>query len=160
MNNRRQFLKTSVAAGAAFAILPSALRGETAPSQRVNIAMIGTGRQGVAANTRTFLGMGNVRVVAVCDVDRLRMHYAKGIVDAAYGNPDCQATTDFREALEIPGLDAVMISTPDHWHAIIALAAMKKGMHVCCEKAMTRYFGEGRALADMAWPHLLSPLFA
>ncbi|RME70990.1 MAG: gfo/Idh/MocA family oxidoreductase, partial [Verrucomicrobia bacterium] len=58
--------------------------------------------------------------------------------------------TDFREALEMPDLDAVMISTPDHWHGIVALAAMQKGLHVCCEKAMTRYFIEGRLLADTA----------
>ena len=148
MSNRRQILKTSAAAGAAFSILPA--WGQAAPSKRVNIAMIGTGRQGINANMKTFLGMDNVRVVAVCDVDRLRMKYAKGIVDAAYGDSACKMYRDFREAIEMPGLDAVMVSTADHWHAIIALAAMKKGLHVSCEKAMTRYFDEGRALADMA----------
>jgi predicted dehydrogenase len=112
--------------------------------------MIGVGRQGLNANTGTFLGMENVRVVAVNDVDRLRLNYAKQRVDRAYGNRDCKAFSDFRELLDMDDLDAVMISTPDHWHAIPALAAMKKGLHVCCEKAMTRYFHEGRALADMA----------
>ena len=150
MKTRRQTLKNFALSGAGFSILPSMLRGETAPSKRVNIAMIGTGRQGIQANMKTFLGMDNVRVVAVCDVDRLRVNYAKGLVDAAYGNKDCKVFADFREALEVDGLDAVMVSTPDHWHAIIALAAMNKGLHVCCEKAMTRYFDEGRALADMA----------
>ena len=150
MNTRRHALKTFAFAGAGFSILPAALRGEGTPSKRVNIAMIGTGRQGIEANMRTFLGMKNVRVVATCDVDRLRVNYAKGIVDKSYGNSDCKVFSDFREALEMDGLDAVMISTPDHWHAIIALAAMKKGLHVCCEKAMTRYFDEGRAMADMA----------
>ena len=150
MKSRRHLLKTSAIAGASFSILPSALRGETAPSKRVNIAMIGVGRQGFNANMRTFLGMDNVRIVAVCDVDRLRLNYAKVAADAAYGNTDCKAFTDFREALEMPGLDAVMISTPDHWHTIPALMAMQKGLHVCCEKAMTRYFDEGRAMADMA----------
>jgi predicted dehydrogenase len=112
--------------------------------------MIGTGRQGTEVNLKTFLGMKNVRVVAVCDVDRLRMNYAKSLVDAAYGNNACRTFTDFREALDLPDLDAVMISTTDHWHAIQALMAMKKGLHVCCEKAMTRFFEEGRALADAA----------
>ena len=148
--SRRQALRQLAMTGAAITILPSALRGATAPSKRVNIAMIGTGRQGIHANMKTFLGMKNVRVVAVCDVDRLRLDYAKRIVDERYGDKDCRAFTDLREALEIADLDAVMVSTPDHWHAIPALIAMRKGLHVCCEKAITRYFDEGRALADMA----------
>ena len=150
MSTRRQTFKTLALAGAAFTILPSRLRGQNAPSKRVNLAMIGTGRQGVQVNLKTFLGMKNVRVVAVCDVDRLRMNHAKSLVDAAYGNTDCRTFSDFREAYELPDLDAVMISTTDHWHAIQALMALKKGLHVCCEKAMTRYFEEGRALADAA----------
>lgn len=148
--SRREFLRRSLLAGAAFTILPSKVFGQSAPSKRVNLAMIGTGRQGVEVNLRTFLGMDNVQVVAVCDVDRLRAAYAKRTVDEAYGNSDCRSFTDFREALATPGLDAVMITAPDHWHAVIALAAMKKGLHVSCEKAMTRYFSEGRALADVA----------
>jgi myo-inositol 2-dehydrogenase/D-chiro-inositol 1-dehydrogenase len=112
--------------------------------------MIGTGRQGIQVNMATFLGMENVRVIAVCDVDRLRLGYAKSIVDKTYGNNDCRSFTDFREAFDMPGLDAVMISTPDHWHAIQSLMAMKKGLHVCCEKAMTTYFDESRAVANMA----------
>ena len=150
MTTRRQFLRSSAAAGALFTLLPASLRGQAAPSNRVNIAMIGTGRQGIYANLKTFLGMDNVRVVAVCDVDRLRLGYAKSAVDRTYGDTACKAFGDFREAIEMPGLDAVMISTPDHWHTIPALMAMKRGLHVCVEKAMTRYFEEGRALADMA----------
>lgn len=147
---RRNCLKQALLTGAAFTILPSRLRGENAPSKRVNLAMIGTGRQGIQVNMATLLGMANVRVVAVCDVDRLRLAYAKSLVDQAYENKECRSFTDFREALELPGLDAVMISTPDHWHAIQSLMAMKKGLHVCCEKAMTCHFEEGRALADAA----------
>ncbi len=111
--------------------------------------MIGTGRQGIQANLKTFLGMKNVHVLAVCDVDRLRMATPSRWMEA-YGNKDCRAFTDFREALDVTGLDAVMISTTDHWHAIQALMALRKGLHVCCEKPMTRYFEEGRALADAA----------
>ena len=147
---RRDCLKQAALAGAAFTILPSRLRGQNAPSKRVNLALIGTGRQGIQANLKTFLGMKNVHVMAVCDVDRLRASYAKSLVDEAYGNKDCRSFTDFREALDLPGLDAVMISTPDHWHAIQSLMAIKKGLHVCCEKPMTRFFDEGRALADAA----------
>lgn len=148
--SRREALKGIGLGGAACMILPASLRGARAPSRRVNMAMIGTGRQGTIANLRTFLGMDNVRVVAVCDVDRLRMNYARNLVDEWYDNKDCRAFSDFREALDMDELDAVMISTPDHWHTIPALMAMRKGLHVCVEKAMTRYFEEGRALADMA----------
>lgn len=150
MNTRRQIFHRLALAGAGFAILPSRLRGQNAPSKQVNLAMIGTGRQGIQVNLRGFFTLKNVRVVAVCDVDRLRAGHAKALVDERYGNKDCRMFTDFREALDLPGLDAVMISTPDHWHAIQSLMAMKKGLHVCCEKAMTLNFEEGRALADMA----------
>ncbi|ADE53576.1 Gfo/Idh/MocA family protein [Coraliomargarita akajimensis] len=147
---RRQALAKFAIAGAGIAILPSSLRGAGAPSNRLNIAMIGTGRQGINANMKTFLGMKDVRVVAVCDVDRKRVNYAKAVVDAKYGDSDCQVFGDFREAMEVPGLDAVMISTTDHWHAIMALHAMKKGLHVCCEKALTRYFDESQAMVAAA----------
>lgn len=150
MINRRKALGNIGLTTTGFFILPSRLRGAEAPSKRVNVAMIGTGRQGIDVNLKTFLGMKNVRVVSVCDVDRLRMAYAKSIVDKAYGNTDCRSFGDFREAFEMPDLDAVMISTPDHWHAIQALMAVEKGLHVCCEKAITTYFDESRALADMA----------
>jgi predicted dehydrogenase len=150
MITRRKALKSLGLTASGLFILPSALRGAEAPSKRVNVAMIGTGRQGIEVNLKTFLGMKNVRVVAVCDVDRLRLAYAKSIVDQAYGSNDCRSFSDFREALDMPGVDAVMVSSPDHWHAIHALMAMKKGLHVCCEKAMTSQFEEGRALADMA----------
>lgn len=147
---RRSFLKQSLLATGGLTILSPPMRGGNAPSMKVHIAMIGTGRQGVNANLRTLLGMKNVRVVAVCDVDRLRLNYAKQLVDQAYGDQACRSFTDFRETLELAGLDAVVISSPDHWHGIQALAALNKGLHVCCEKAMTRYFGEGRLLADLA----------
>jgi myo-inositol 2-dehydrogenase / D-chiro-inositol 1-dehydrogenase len=150
MITRRKALGSIGLTASGLFILPSSLRGAEAPSKRVNIAMIGTGRQGIDVNLKIFLGMKNVRVVSVCDVDRLRLGYAKSIVDKAYGNNDCRSFTDFREAIEMPGLDAVMITTPDHWHAIQALMAMKKGLHVCCEKAITTYFDEGCLLVEMA----------
>lgn len=147
---RRAALKSFGLAGTAFTILPASVRGANAPSKRVNIGMIGVGRQGYNANLRTLIGMSNTRIVAVNDVDRLRLNFAKQAVDNKYGDKACKAFNDFRELIEMDDLDAVVISTPDHWHAIPALAAMKKGLHVCCEKAMTRYFNEGRMMADMA----------
>jgi predicted dehydrogenase len=150
MITRRKALESLGLTASGFFILPSVLRGEEAPSQLVNVAMIGTGRQEIEVNFKTSLEMKNVRIVAVCDVNRLCLAYAKSIVDQAYGSNDCRSFSDFREALDMPGLDAVMISSPDHWHATHALMAMKKGLHVCCEKAMTSHFEESRALADMA----------
>ena len=94
MKTRRQILKTSAAAGLTYSILPSFLCGKTAPSKRINLAIIGTGRQGVERNLRTFLGMDNVHIVSVCDVDRLRMGYGKRLVDEAYGNTDCKMSLE------------------------------------------------------------------
>lgn len=147
--SRRNVL-ASLAAGAAPLFLPSRLFGADAPSKKVQIVMIGTGRQAYHTNLPTLLGIPGVRVVAVCDVDRNRAEEAKKKVNEYYGDKDCRLFTDFREALEMPGLDAVMNSTPDHWHVLISLAAIDKGLHVCCEKPLTRYLREGRLLADAA----------
>lgn len=131
-------------------IVPSRLLGRDAPSNRINLLMLGTGRQAYHVNLPTLLGMPGVNVVAVCDVDRKRAEATKAKIDGKYGNKDCKLFTDFREALEIDGLDAVMNSTPDHWHVITSLAAIAKGLHVSCEKPLTRYVAEGRKLADAA----------
>jgi predicted dehydrogenase len=129
-------------------ILPSRLFGKEAPSQRIHLLMLGTGRQAFFTNLPTLLGMPGVRVVAVCDVDRKRAQAAKSKIDQTYGTRDCKLFTDWREALEMEGLDAVMNSTPDHWHVITSLAAVEKSLHVSCEKPLTRYLAEGRVLAD------------
>jgi predicted dehydrogenase len=129
-------------------IYNSRLFGNTAPSKRINLLMLGTGRQALQVNLPTLLGMPEVRVVGVCDVDRKRAEAARKKVDLHYGGKDCRLFTDWREALEMNGLDAVMNSTPDHWHVITSLAAIEKGLHVSCEKPLTRYLAEGRVLAD------------
>lgn len=139
-----------LAAAAVPTIIPARLFGQGAPSKKVHLAMIGTGRQAFHTNLPTLLGLPEVRVVAVCDVDRNRAAACKAKVDGHYGNKDCKVFGDFRECIDMPDLDAVMISTPDHWHVIIALAAIAKGLHVSCEKPLTRYVAEGRALADAA----------
>lgn len=139
-----------LAATAAPLILPARLLGADAPSGKVHIAMIGTGRQAYHTNMPTLLSMPDVRVVAVCDVDRNRAEASCKKVNEHYNDSSCKLFTDFREALAMPDLDAVMISTPDHWHAIIALAAIDKGLHVSCEKPLTRYLNEGRVVANAA----------
>ncbi len=147
--SRRQVL-LGLAAAATPAIIPSRLLGKDAPSGKIHLAMIGTGRQAYNTNLPTLLGIPEVRVVAVCDVDRHRAQAAKEKVDQHYGNTDCRLFTDFREAIDMPDLNAVMVSTPDHWHALVSLAAIAKGLHVSCEKPLTRYVAEGRLLADAA----------
>lgn len=147
--NRRRALGW-LAAGAAPLVIPSRLLGRDSPSNQVRLAMIGTGRQACFTNLPTLLGMPAVRVVAVCDVDRKRAEAAKKLVDAHYKDTACRMFTDFREAIVMDDLDAVMNSTPDHWHVLISLAAIARGLHVSCEKPLTRHLHEGRVLADAA----------
>ncbi len=149
---RRDFLKGLSGLGLATTaslILPSHLFGKQAPSNRIHLLMIGTGRQGII-NMRQLFQFPQVRVVGVCDVDRWRAEEALKIVNERYGDEDCKLFTDFREALEMDDLDAVMDSTTDHWHAGVTLAAIAKGLHCCTEKPLTRYLAEGRAIANAA----------
>lgn len=147
--SRRAVLR-GLSAAAFPLILPSRLFGNTAPSRTINLLMLGCGRQAYHTNLPTLLGMPNVRVVAVCDVDNWRAGVSKKKVDETYGNKDCRVFRDHREAYEMEGLDAVMISTTDHWHAQHCLDAIRKGLHVSCEKPLTRYLAEGRLIADAA----------
>ena len=148
---RRQVLSQIGAAGALAAfptIVPSTVFGKAAPSNRIAVAMIGMGRQALYANLKPFLNSDDAKVVAVCDVDRWRLDKAKEAVDKHYGNTACRAYADWREVLARDDIDAVMNSTPDHWHVPISLAAVRRGMHVSCEKPLTLSVAEGRALAD------------
>lgn len=136
-------------AGAAFPlIVPSTLFGATAPSNRINVALIGLGRQARYANLKPFLFSEHTVVTALCDVDAWRLAQAKQEVDKHYGNSDCKTYRDWREAVAQDDLDAVMNSTPDHWHVPISLAAVRAGKHVSCEKPLTLSVAEGRILAD------------
>ncbi len=164
--SRRRFLAGSASAVvglAAPAIIPASALGAdgtTAPSSRIGVGMIGLGRQAVAHNLPVFARAGDVEVVALCDVDRWRLEFSKenpAAVSVAKRKgidldkmQDCFRTTDFRELLARPGLDAVMITTPDYWHVPIALAAIKAGKDVCCEKPIGLCVEHGRILADAA----------
>ena len=153
--SRRQFLKKAagVTAGAvAFPyIVPSSAlgkAGKVAPSNRIVMGAIGTGLQGVS-DMRGFLGIGEVQVVAVCDVDKAHREQAKQIVDQAYGNKDCTAYNDFREVTRRSDIDAVVIATPDHWHVLPAIDAAKHGQDLYVEKPLTLTIKEGRVLSDV-----------
>jgi myo-inositol 2-dehydrogenase/D-chiro-inositol 1-dehydrogenase len=156
---RRRFLQRCGAlAGAGMtapAFIPASALGRdggTAASERVTLGMLGTGRQAYLVNLgRQLLGMTDVQVVALCDVDRWRLQETKKLVEKKYGqntrsgaNHTCQTYQDYREVLGRADIDAVMISTPDHWHAPMAIAAAEAGKHVSLEKPITRTIREGR----------------
>jgi len=151
---RREFLKQTAGAAVGgialpYFVRPSALgmAGRVAASEQITLGMIGTGGHGIDMNLKTFLTHGDARVLAVCDVDRAQREAARRLVDDKYGNKDCAVYNDFREVLARPDIDAVMISTPDHWHVPIAIAAAKAGKDVECEKP-TLTIEEGRRLVD------------
>lgn len=145
--SRRGAMK-AMAATAVPMILPSRVFGADAPSKRIAVAMIGMGRQAMYANLKPFLFSEQCSVVAVCDPDAWRLNEAKQAVDTHYGNSDCKAYRDYREVLARDDIDAIMNSTPDHWHVPISLAAVRRGKHVSCEKPLTLSVAEGRVLAD------------
>jgi len=92
--------------------------------------------------------MPEIRIVALCDVDAWRLEQAKKVVDEHYGANACGVCRDWREVVARDDIDAVMNSTPDHWHVPISLAAVKQGKHISCEKPLTLSVEEGRVLAD------------
>lgn len=159
--SRRHFLKAAAATSAACAfplVVPGSALGldsKPAPSQRINVGMIGVGRQAKFFNIKQFLTMPDVQVLAVCDVDAWRLANAKQQVEEAYAKNSpvgtfkgCDTIKDFHEILARKDIDAVMISTPDHWHVPMALAAFEAGKDVSLEKPITRSIGEGRKLSD------------
>ncbi|MBD3175260.1 MAG: twin-arginine translocation signal domain-containing protein, partial [Armatimonadia bacterium] len=149
--SRRSFLKGAAALAAPTIIPASALglQGATPPSERINVGMIGTGRQALIVSLPQLLNMPDVQVVAVCDVDAWRLADAKKRVDDHYG-AGCMATGDYGDVLARDDIDAVLISTPDHWHTPLALEAMEAGKDVALEKPITRTIAEGQALVETA----------
>ncbi len=146
---RRRFLGTAATAtGAAMAapyvITSKALGDATTPpaSDRIVIGGIGIGNMG-SGDQGAFLGRSDVQYVAVCDVRRNWRDDGKGRVDGKYGNKDCAAYVDFRELLARDDIDAVHIATPDHWHAIMTIAACRAGKDVYLQKPETLTLREG-----------------
>lgn len=167
---RRKFLRRAAAAGAAFAlptIVPSSVLAAEAPSNRITVGFIGTGGQGMH-NMRGFLANSDAQVVAVCDVETYSNDYgsyykgrdlgrepARRIVEEHYAGQkrsglfkSCDAYVDFRDLLAREDIDVVVISTPDHWHIPMAIAAVKAGKDIYCEKPLTLTIAEGRTLSD------------
>ena len=152
MLSRRSFLHT--AAVATTAPLVWTRTSQAAPSERLAVGVIGVGTMG-RGHLGGLLGRDGVEVVAVCDVVKERIDSAAEMVAKKYadriksGKYTGVATHgDFRKLLEMKGLDAVLIATPDHWHAIPCILAAKAGKHIYCEKPLTNTVAEGRAIAD------------
>ncbi|MCH7228093.1 Gfo/Idh/MocA family protein [Haloferula sp. A504] len=131
--SRRKVL-AQLAAASAPLIIPSRLLGKDAPSNKITLGHIGMGSQGIGRNLRTFLNQPDQVTLAVCDVRRSAAERAKREVDQHHGNTDCTVTQDFRELIARDDLDAIVISTPDHWHVPLSLAALRAGKDVFCEK--------------------------
>src|SRR5512140_2926492 len=149
---RRRFVQAGAAALAAPCFVPSRVLGQDAPSRKITVGFIGVGDHGRSWNLRYYLDLPEARILAVCDVDESRMRKGKELVDAKYGNSDCATTRDFREVLARKDIDAVMISTPDHWHTLISVLALRAGKDVQGEKP-TLTIAEGKVLIDTVRKH-------
>ncbi len=128
------------------------LAGTVAPSERILLGLIGCGNHGIHWNLRQICRWPDAQVVAVCDVDATHLAEGQKVVDQHYGKvfgkdyKPCSTYGDFRELVRRPDLDAVANCTPDHWHVLPALMASKCGKDIICEKPLTLFVEEGRAL--------------
>lgn len=150
------------------------------PNEKVNVAIIGCGLIARFTNVPGFLRDPNCRVTVACDMVKIAPNYyygkkgsgfgsegfskadgsyrsdvcgstvIKDMVDRYYGDRACREVFDWRDVIDDPTVDAVCISTPDHWHAIIAIAAMKAGKHVFCQKPMSLSIEQGKAMVRVA----------
>jgi predicted dehydrogenase len=151
--SRRDFLRRSAAATAGVLaipyIIPSSAMGRdgnTPPSDRIVMGVIGTGSQGTS-DMRDFLRLKNqVRFVALCDVDSARLAATKEIVDKANNSKDSRTYSDYREFMEKESLDAVLIALPDHWHGIIYTEAANRKWDVYGEKPICRTIRDGQTI--------------
>lgn len=127
--------------------------GDTAPGNRITLGFIGLGGHGVGVNLKSFLHQPDAQVVALCDVDRQRLDAAAELVRQSYaatgrGGTGVFTTGDWRAVVERDDVDAVVVSTPDHWHVLPSIAAVRAGKDVMCEKPLSLTVREGRVLSD------------
>jgi len=134
--SRRSFLHITTTVGTGVLASPSLLRAKS-PNEKLNVALIGVGNKGEANRA----GVAGENIVALCDVDE------KMLNAAAAKHPTARTYRDFRRMLEQKDIDAVVVTVPDHVHAVAAMAAMQLGKHVYCEKPLTHDIWEARQLA-------------
>lgn len=158
-SSRRQVLARSAGLLAAPWFIPASAIGRdgvTPLSERITLGFIGLGSPQIGmgmTNLKQFIKLEDCRVIAVCDVDDEHLRPGVEAVDERYGDGACTGYRDFRELIARDDIDAVCISTPDHWHGIIALAALRAGKDVYGEKPIAHTFAEGRRIADAAEKH-------
>jgi predicted dehydrogenase len=150
-SNRRDFIKGMIAAGAAPVIVPSSVFGAAAPSNKVQVAIIGCGRIGTTMELGGCTGNQDVAMLTtICDVDRVRMEAMKVRTGQWYKHDmsHLKLEQDYRKVLDDPGIDGVMICTPDHWHARMSVEACLKGKDVYVQKPMALSVEESQAIAE------------
>src|SRR5688572_1298739 len=139
--NRRNFIKSASVLGAGFWLgIERGFSVSASPNDKLNIGIIGVANRA----EENIDGVRSQNIVALCDIDE------NFLGDAAEQFPKAKTYTDFRKLIEHPGLDAVVISTADHTHAVATLAALQAGKHVYCEKPLTHTVQEARAVAEAA----------
>lgn len=146
---RRRFVAVAAGGMAGWQILRGRARGEPAANAKLALGVIGVGGRGKAHMNEFFADQG-ARVVAVCDVRAGEREKAKALAAQKYGDDSCATYGDFRELLARGDIDAVSIAVPDHWHALVALAAVRAGKHVYLEKPFAHTVAEGRAVVEAA----------
>ena len=147
---RRDFLVKSVAATAAATFVPAHVlgrEGATAPSEKITFGIIGIGPR-CTYDVKAMLPFGDVRCVAIADVQATRREAGKKLIDEHYGNDDCVLYRDFRELLERKDIDAVLIATGDRWHAAASILAAQAGKDVYSEKPCGITIAACQELAD------------
>ncbi len=139
--DRRGFLKGVAATGTVLSGLTTRAARAASPNSKLQLAIVGCGGMG-NKHLNWFARRADVGVVAICDVDR---GHLEGVINRA---PNALLAADFREVVGRDDVDAVLVATPDHWHALVSIAAARAGKHIYCEKPLANSIGEGRAVAD------------
>ena len=151
--HRRNFHKAVLSGLAAPLACTSAIRGDDAPSKKINLGFIGMGMMG-RGHLGSFMVQKDVQVVAISDVVKERREHGQKQVEKHYGEKTkgeykgCSVYNDFRDLLARKDIDAVVISTPDHWHAIPCILAAQAKKDIYCEKPLTHVIAHGRKLVD------------
>lgn len=156
--SRRRFIGMAGVAGAAIGfptfIPASALGrgGKPAPSERIVIGIFGWGMM-APGNTEGLMNLPDTQVVAACNVDKDHLKKSLNAINGHYKNKDCTPYHDYRDLLARKDIDAVMIAVPDHWHAVIAVEAAKRGKDIYGEKPLAKTIAEQQAVVKTIQKH-------
>jgi len=151
ISNRREFLKNTAVATAAVGVAPAILNACASPADKVTVALIGCRSMGWS-NLQSILKLENVECAVLCDVDAKVLEDKAAALEKQTGTRP-QTVGDFRRVLDNPDIDAVIIGTPDHWHAIIMMMALEAGKHVYVEKPMGHSIEECNAMVAAQAKH-------